>query len=291
MWIEPQFPISIINRQKVAPGQRAPLFERDPLNGRFKDDRFVRILASGRNSAKMRPDVTFGNSSIPQTMRVLIAEDEKKVSGFIRKALREAGYAVDEVHDGDSALDLASVTSYDVIILDIMMPGRDGLSVLKLLRAKRVYTPTLILTARGEVSEKIAGLELGADDYMAKPFSMGELLARVAALTRRGFPDRATLLKVADLTVNVLTRDVARAGQKIQLSLREFALLDFMIRTPGKVHSRTSLCEHVWNYHFDTGTNVVDVYIQRLRRKIDDNHAVKLLHTVRGIGYCLRETE
>ena len=222
-------------------------------------------------------------------MRILLAEDDKKISGFIRKALREAGYAIDAVTNGNEALDLASVTPYATIILDIMMPGRDGLSVLKLLRERRIETPVLILTARGEVSERIEGLEHGADDYMSKPFSMRELLARVQAMTRRGSPERATLLKIGDLTMNVLTREVRRAGAKVDLALREFALLEFFMRSPGVVHSRTSLCEHVWDFHFDTGTNVVDVYIRRLRMKMDDDFEPKLLHTVRGVGYILRE--
>ena len=222
-------------------------------------------------------------------MRILLAEDDKKISGFIRKALREAGYAIDAVANGNEALDLASVTPYATIILDIMMPGRDGLSVLKLLRERRIETPVLILTARGEVSERIEGLEHGADDYMSKPFSMRELLARVQAMTRRGSPERATLLKIGDLTMNVLTREVRRAGAKVDLALREFALLEFFMRSPGVVHSRTSLCEHVWDFHFDTGTNVVDVYIRRLRMKMDDDFDPKLLHTVRGVGYILRE--
>ncbi|MEA3211043.1 MAG: two-component system, OmpR family, response regulator [Chthoniobacter sp.] len=224
-------------------------------------------------------------------MRVLLAEDEKKVANFIRKALREASYAVDEVHDGEAALDLAISTPYDAIILDIMMPRRDGLSVLKLIRAQRIETPVLILTARGEVSERIEGLELGADDYMAKPFAMRELLARVASMTRRGSPERATMLKVADLLMNVLTREVTRGSGAIHLALREFALLEFLMRSPNKVHSRTSLCEHVWEHHFDTGTNVVDVYIKRLRRKIDEGHEVKLLQTERGVGYMLRGSQ
>ena len=222
-------------------------------------------------------------------MRILLAEDDKKIAGFIRKALREAGYSLDSVADGNEALDLASVTPYAAIILDIMMPGRDGLSVLKLLRERRVQTPVLILTARGEVSERVEGLDHGADDYMSKPFAMRELLARVQAMTRRGTSERATLLKIADLTMNLLTREVRRAGKKVELALREFALLEFLMRSPGIVHSRTSLCEHVWDYHFDTGTNVVDVYIRRLRGKMDDEHEVKLLHTVRGVGYILRE--
>jgi DNA-binding response OmpR family regulator len=223
-------------------------------------------------------------------MRVLLAEDEKKVAGFIRKALREASYAVDEVHDGETALAFAAEISYDAIILDIMMPRRDGLSVLRLLRARLVQTPVLILTARGEVSERIEGLELGADDYMAKPFALRELLARVNAMTRRGFPEKGTLLRIEDLTMNILTREIRRAATSIHLSAREFALLEFLMRWPDRVHSRTSLCEHVWDYHFDTGTNLVDVYIQRLRRKLDDGHDIKLLHSVRGVGYTLKAT-
>lgn len=220
-------------------------------------------------------------------MRILIAEDEKKIASFIRKALKEASYAVDEVHDGDAALECARNTPYDAIILDVMMPGRDGLSVLKLLRAQRIDTPVLILTARGDVTERIEGLEMGADDYMSKPFAMRELLARVSSITRRASTNKATLLRVEDLTMNILTREVTRGGQSIHLALREFALLEFLMREPGTVHSRTSICEHVWDYHFDTGTNVVDVYVQRLRRKIDDDHEMKLLHTVRGVGYRL----
>ena len=141
----------------------------------------------------------------------------------------------------------------------------------------------------GEVSERIEGLEHGADDYMAKPFAMRELLARVQAMTRRGTPERATLLKLADLTMNLLTREVRRAGNKVELALRKFALLEYLMRAPGAVHSRTTLCEHVWDWHFDSGTNVVDVYVKRLRRKMDDDYEVKLLHTVRGVGYILRE--
>lgn len=221
-------------------------------------------------------------------MRVLLAEDEKKVCQFVRKALQENGFTVDPVHDGESALETAITGSYDVIVLDIMMPGKDGLSVLRMLRAARNSTPILLLTARGEVSERVEGLELGADDYVAKPFAMRELVARVNALARRANGERATALRVADLTMNLLTREVTRGGQKIELAVREFELLDYLMRYPGRVLSRTSICEHVWNHHFDTGTNVVDVYINRLRRKIDDFHEAKLLQTVRGVGYMLR---
>jgi DNA-binding response OmpR family regulator len=218
-----------------------------------------------------------------------LAEDERKLASFIRKALREAGFATDEVHDGADALDHALHTTYDTVILDVMLPTQDGLSVLRQLREARVETPVMILTARGEVSQRIAGLEMGADDYMSKPFSMRELLARVAALTRRAAPTRAAILQVADLTMNVLTREVSRGGRKIALAQREFALLEFLMRAPEEVHSRTRLCEHVWEHHFDTGTNVVDAFVNRLRKKIDEGEPVKLLQTERGIGYVLRQ--
>jgi DNA-binding response OmpR family regulator len=220
-------------------------------------------------------------------MRVLLAEDEKKVAGFIRRALREAGFVVDMVHRGDEALELARTTPYDAIVLDVMMPGRDGLSVLRHLREARVRTPVLFVTARGEPTERIEGLDAGADDYLAKPFDMGELCARVRALTRRS-GERQTVLRVADLSLNLLTREVERAGQKIELQAREYELLELLMRMPGRVLSRTQIIERVWEYHFDIGTNVVDVYIQRLRRKIDDSFELKLLQTVRGVGYVLK---
>jgi DNA-binding response OmpR family regulator len=223
-----------------------------------------------------------------ESMKVLLAEDEKKVSHFIRKALREAGYEVETAYEGNQAMDQAGKEAFDVIVLDIMMPGKDGLAVLRWLREEKNATPVMLLTARGEVSQRVEGLESGADDYLAKPFAMRELVARVNALSRRSSGDRATILRVADLSMNLLTREVVRAGQKIDLAVREFGLLEFLMRYPGRVLSRTSICEQVWNYHFDTGTNVVDVYINRLRRKIDDFHGVKLLQTVRGVGYILQ---
>jgi DNA-binding response OmpR family regulator len=226
-----------------------------------------------------------------EPMKVLLAEDERKVSHFIRKALKEAGYEVEIAYDGKQAMDQAGKQTFDVIILDIMMPGQDGLAVLRRLREERNSTPVMLLTARGEVSQRVEGLELGADDYLAKPFAMRELVARVNALSRRSSGDRATTLRVADLSMSLLTREVTRGGQKIDLAVREFALLEFLMRYPGRVLSRTSICEQVWDYHFDTGTNVVDVYINRLRRKIDDFHEVKLLQTVRGVGYILKGPE
>jgi DNA-binding response OmpR family regulator len=223
-------------------------------------------------------------------MRILLAEDEKKVSNHIRNALRQSGFIVDEVHRGDEALELAAATPYDAIVLDIMMPGRDGLSVLRVLRERRITTPVMLLTARGEVSERVEGLMLGADDYLAKPFAMDELVARAVALTRRGTSQGLTILKVEDLSMNLVTREVARAGKPIELHPREFALLQYLMQSTGRVLSRAQITEHVWDYHFDTGTNVVDVYIQRLRRKVDDGHDVKLLSTVRGVGYSLRKS-
>jgi two-component system, OmpR family, response regulator len=224
-------------------------------------------------------------------MKVLLAEDEKKVSHFIRKALTEAGYEVETAYEGNQARDQAGKETFDVIILDIMMPGQDGLAVLRGLREEKNATPVMLLTARGELSQRVEGLELGADDYLAKPFAMCELIARVNALSRRSSGERATTLRVADLSMNLLTREVARAGQKIDLAVREFALLEFLMRHPGRVLSRTSICEQVWNYHFETGTNVVEVYINRLRRKVDDFHGVKLLQTVRGVGYILKGSQ
>lgn len=221
-------------------------------------------------------------------MRVLLAEDDKKVASHIRNALRQHGYAVDVVHHGDEALALAQSSQFDAIVLDVMMPGRDGLSVLRALRERRIITPVMLLTARGEVSERVEGLRLGADDYLAKPFAMEELVARVEALTRRGSGQGLTLLKVGDLTMNLVARDVTRGGKSITLHPREFALLEYLMQSPGRVLSRAQIIERVWDYHFDTGTNVVDVYVQRLRRKIDDDFEVKLLQTVRGVGYVLR---
>jgi DNA-binding response OmpR family regulator len=221
-------------------------------------------------------------------MRILIAEDEKKIASHIHNALREAGFAVDEVHRGDEALRLAELNQYDVLLLDIMMPGRDGLSVLKLLRERRHGVPILLLTARGEVSERVEGLMLGADDYLSKPFAMDELVARVHTLARRSRQELAAVLNLHDLSLNLLNREVQRAGRKIELTPREFALLECLLRGAGRVLPRTFLIEKVWDFHFDTGTNVVEVYIKRVRGKIDDGYEIKLLHTIRGVGYVLR---
>jgi DNA-binding response OmpR family regulator len=221
-------------------------------------------------------------------MRVLLAEDEKKVALHVRAALREQGFTVDMVHRGDEALDAALATPYDALVLDVMMPGRDGLSILRVLRERRISTPVLFVTARGEVSERVEGLMLGADDYLSKPFAMNELVARVIALARRNSTHGLTMLRVEDLSMNLVTREVTRGSEKLELPMREFALLEFLMRSPGRVLSKTQLIENVWEWHFDTGTNVVEVYIQRLRKRIDEGRDVKLIHTVRGVGYVLK---
>ena len=221
-------------------------------------------------------------------MRVLLVEDQEKTASFIRKALLAEGFAVDLAADGETALTLATTTPFDAIVLDIMLPGRDGLSVLRVLRERRVTTPVLLLSARGEVSERVDGLNAGADDYLPKPFVLAELIARVRALGRRGGEARPVLLQVADLTLNTVTRQAQRREEIIELSTREYRLLEHFLRSPGRICSRMELLEAVWDYSFDPGTNVVDVYVGRLREKIDAGHEPKLLHTVRGYGYVLK---
>jgi DNA-binding response OmpR family regulator len=223
-------------------------------------------------------------------VRVLVVEDERRVAGFIRRALAEEGFAVDLCGDGNEALDLIKVTRFDAIILDVMLPGRDGLSVLKTLRSRSISTPVLILTARGSINERVEGLNLGADDYVSKPFSTDELAARTRALIRRSSGESFSFYRIADLIVRPAERTVERSEHRIDLTSREFALLELLVRHPGRVFTRTQICERVWDYNFDPGSNVVDVYIQRLRRKIDDPFAQKLIHTVRGTGYKVAET-
>ena len=223
-------------------------------------------------------------------MRVLIVEDEKKIASFIRKGLLEIGFNPQLCHRGDEALALAMTEPFDAVVLDVMLPGRDGLSVLRQLREQRNAVPVILLTARDGLEERVDGLNAGADDYLTKPFSIEELIARLRAMGRRASGDTLSLRRCEDLTLNLLTREAQRAGRAIELTTREFALLEYLMRSPGRVLTRTQLCEQVWDYHFDPGTNVVDVCIQRLRRKIDDGHAVKLLQTVRGVGYTLKAT-
>jgi DNA-binding response OmpR family regulator len=221
-------------------------------------------------------------------MKLLVIEDEKKIATLLQKGLREQGYAVDLTHDGNEGLNRAVSEPYDAIVLDMMLPGRDGLSVLRTLRDRKITTPVMVLTARGEVSERVEGLNTGADDYMAKPFAMDELVARLRALMRRVTGENISLYKVGDLTMNLVSREVTRGSRKIELTAREFRLLEYLMRSPGQVLTRTQIIERVWEYHFDPGTNLVDVYIQRLRRKIDDGEDIKMIQTVRGVGYCIK---
>lgn len=223
-------------------------------------------------------------------MRVLVVEDEKKMAAFIRKALQAEGFAVDVLHNGSEALAAAQTTPFDVLVLDIMLPGRDGLSVLRQLRARTITTPVLLLTARGEVNERVEGLNAGADDYLPKPFVLAELVARVRALSRRSSDHRPLVLRVADLILDTETRRARRGDKLIELAAREYRLLEFLMRSPGRVCGRMAIIEKVWDYDFDPGTNLVDVYIMRLRDKIDEGFESKLLHTVRGVGYVLRES-
>ena len=222
-------------------------------------------------------------------MRVLVVEDEKKTASFVRKALQAEGFAVDVCYNGDDALAAARATPFDGIVLDIMLPGRDGLSVLRQLRERKNATPVLLLSARGEVNERVEGLDAGADDYLPKPFELAELVARVRALTRRGGENKSTVLRAADLMLDTVTHRAQRAGTDIELTAREYRLLEFLMRTPGRLCGRMMILEKVWDYDFDPGTNLVDVYIRRLREKIDAGFQPKLLHTVRGAGYVLQE--
>src|SRR5262245_1758158 len=221
-------------------------------------------------------------------MRVLVVEDEKKMAAFIRKALAAEGLAVDVLHDGDAALTAAATTAFDAIILDIMLPGRDGLSALRLLRERGVATPVLLLTARGEVDERVEGLNAGADDYLAKPFVIAELVARVRALGRRGGDSRSAILRVRDLRLDTISHQAERNGVKIELTAREYRLLEFLMRSAGRICGRMAILEKVWDYNFDPGSNLVDVNVMRLREKIDENFEPKLLHTVRGLGYVIK---
>jgi DNA-binding response OmpR family regulator len=222
-------------------------------------------------------------------MRVLVVEDEKKTASFIRSALEAEQITADLCHNGPDALRGAMGVSYDAIVLDIMLPGQNGLSVLRQLRQQRNQTPVLLLSARGEVGDRVEGLNLGADDYLPKPFVLAELVARLRALMRRGNEPKPQLLRVADLTLDTVTRQ-ARRGQIIfDLAAREYRLLEFLMRSTGRVCGRVTILEKVWNYHFDPGTNIVDVYVRRLREKIDADFENKLLHTVRGAGYVLKE--
>ncbi|MBL9208886.1 MAG: response regulator transcription factor [Opitutaceae bacterium] len=221
-------------------------------------------------------------------MRILLVEDDVKTVDFVSKALTAEGYDVDDVADGHEALRMLERTPYDGVVLDIMLTGRDGLGVLRQMRSKGNATPVLILSARNEVAEKVEGLDAGAEDYVAKPFALVELVARVRALVRRSGSTRPGLLRVADLTLDPASRTAERGGRRIELTNREYRLLEFLMRSAGTVCSRMLILEAVWEYDFDPGTNIVDVFIAKLRDKIDAGSAVKLLHSVRREGYVIK---
>jgi heavy metal response regulator len=222
-------------------------------------------------------------------MRVLIIEDEKKVAGFLKNGLKEEGYAVDEAFDGQAGFDMAVENEYDLIILDLMLPGLDGIAVCKKLREQNNHTPILMLTAREAVKDKVIGLDAGADDYMTKPFAFEELLARIRVLLRKKPLSQELKLEIGDLVLDLITHKVKRGDEEIELTSKEYALLEFLMRNAGTVVTRTMIAEHVWDINFETFTNVIDVYINYLRNKIDRDRDDKLIHTVRGRGYVLKK--
>src|ERR1700704_3398815 len=220
-------------------------------------------------------------------MRILLVEDEAKVARFIARGLTADCFAVDMAADGNSGLDLAAAYQYDLIILDLMLPGRSGTEVLRHLRRKDPNVPVLVLSARDAVSDKVGHLELGADDYLTKPFAFAELLVRVKALLRRGAVNRASVVRVGDLELDRLSQQVRRAGKRIDLTSKEYSLLEYLMSNAGRVLSRTMIIEHVWDQSFDGITNIVDVYVRHLRNKVDDPYEHKLIRTVRGVGYTI----
>ena len=224
-------------------------------------------------------------------MRLLVVEDEEKVLRFVQRGLEAERYAVDVAADGKRAVELAAMYQYDLIILDLMLPGLSGTEVLRQIRAQNEHVPVLILTARDALGDKVEHFEIGADDYLTKPFAFAELLVRVKALLRRGAVSRSNVLKVADLELGRLTQQVRRAGQRVELTAKEYALLEYLMSNAGRVLSRTMIIEHVWDQSFDGATNIVDVYVRHLRNKVDDPHERKLIRTVRGVGYAISDEE
>jgi DNA-binding response OmpR family regulator len=222
-------------------------------------------------------------------MRILLAEDEPKVAEHVRAGLVAEGYAVDVATDGDEAIWLAEQNPYDALLLDVMMPCKDGITVVRILRRKGILAPVIFLTARDDIEDKVRGLDAGADDYLTKPFSIVELLARLRAVMRRQRPQASNLVRVADLELDLVSHEARRAGEQIVLTRREFSLLELLINASPKPVSKTSIVEHVWDQHFDSETNVVNVYIKMLRRKIDKPGLTPLIHTIRGVGFVLRE--
>jgi heavy metal response regulator len=221
-------------------------------------------------------------------MRILVVEDERKVANFIKKGLEEEHYAVDTAYDGETGLYMSEVNEYDLIVLDLMIPKIDGLEVLKKIRGNKNNVPILVLTAKDTVEDIVKGLDTGCDDYLTKPFEFKEFLARIRALLRREKIDKEPLLKIADLTLSLVTHKVMRKGKEIELTSKEYALLEYFMRNPDKVLTRTMISEHVWDYHFDSMTNVIDVYVNYLRKKIDKGFEPKLIHTIRGVGYIMK---
>jgi len=223
-------------------------------------------------------------------LRILIIEDDKDIAEFIRGTLQNESYAVDAALDGLKGEELALVESYDMIILDLMIPGKDGISVLKSLRKSEISIPVLILTARGSVTDRVAGLDAGADDYLVKPFAVAELRARVRALLRRNSSEKQTVLSAGDLSLNTVSHEVMVAGDSVELTNREYAILEYLVRNKNRLLSKGMIAEHVWDYHFDSDYNLIEVYIKRLRQKIEKSDREKLIHTVRNGGYIIRES-
>ncbi len=222
-------------------------------------------------------------------MRILVVEDERTLAGFVRRALKEDGHAVDLCHDGDEAAVRVRQDEYDAIVLDLQLPGRDGMSILSDLRDLKKETPVMILTARDKVGDRVKGLDAGADDYLTKPFALDELRARVRVMLRHGQGRSPTLLSFSDLTMNLLERIVMRGNREIELTLKEFSLLEYFLRNPRRVLTRTSIAEHVWDFDFDWQSNVVDVFVNTVRRKTEENGEPRIIHTVRSVGYVMRE--
>lgn len=224
-------------------------------------------------------------------MKILLVEDEEEIGGLIKDGLEKEEFSVDYCKDGDSGMEHAMAHSYDAIVLDVMLPGKSGLEILKMVRASQNNVPIIIITARGETEDRIQGLDLGADDYLPKPFFVEELIARLRAIWRRSSETGMSVLNVGTLSANLMTREVIRSDQQIEMTPKEFSLLAFLMRAPGRVLTRTQILEQVWGYHFDPGTNLVDVYIRRLRSKIDFEGEIPLIETLRGVGYRMQDPD
>jgi heavy metal response regulator len=233
--------------------------------------------------------VTEKRNQKENNMRILVVEDEKKVASFIKRGLEEEGFSVDLAYDGEEGLYMGETNPYDLILMDVMLPKMDGLAVVKELRKKEITSPVLCLTAKDKVEDIVAGLDSGSDDYLTKPFAFAELLARVRALSRRGAKDRGAEIQFADLRLDPVAHKVWRGDKEIDLTAKEYGLLEYFMRNPNQILTRTMIAEHVWDYTFDSFTNIIDVYVNYLRKKVDRDYDKKLIHTVRGVGYVLKE--